>query len=303
MAVNLQNHLPREVGSSSPIQKFSTLDVKDTQFPKKAHPFGCPVYVLDAALQSGKGKSKWTERSRLGVYLGYSPEHASSVALVLNLQTGHVSPQFHVVFDDRFDTVAEDANFETLWQEKAGLPNSMSDQDLEGHVIPPGTNGLWFTTPGQAVQVAQRTTAPRPQPVAVPEGGPTTTVVPEGAPQGAPQLPPVPAPAPTQMREAETLGSIGATDTAPRRSARLASQPPKSYAMLAFLDMCSYIARVENHQMLPDGTCNGTQTLSAFASSAAVGDPDTMHLKDAKKQEDWPQFCRAMELEVEDFNH
>jgi len=33
------------------------------------------------------------------------PEHASLVALVLNLQTGLVSPQFHVVFDDDFSTV------------------------------------------------------------------------------------------------------------------------------------------------------------------------------------------------------
>ena len=40
-----------------------------------------------------------------GVYLGMSPNHASSVALVLNLATGHVSPQFHVVFDDEFSTV------------------------------------------------------------------------------------------------------------------------------------------------------------------------------------------------------
>ena len=34
-----------------------------------------------------------------------SPEYASSVALVLNLKTGHVSPQYHVIFDDTFSTV------------------------------------------------------------------------------------------------------------------------------------------------------------------------------------------------------
>ena len=34
-----------------------------------------------------------------------SPNHASSVALVLNLATGHVTPQFHVTFDDDFSIV------------------------------------------------------------------------------------------------------------------------------------------------------------------------------------------------------
>ena len=48
---------------------------------------------------------KWKQRSRLGVYLGPSPNHARSVALVLNPRTGHVSPQFHVKFDDFFETV------------------------------------------------------------------------------------------------------------------------------------------------------------------------------------------------------
>eukprot|EP00957_Ditylum_brightwellii_P081724 6217207-Ditylum_brightwellii.AAC.1 len=40
-----------------------------------------------------------------GIYLGHSPFYAGNVALVLNLQTGHVSQQYHVVFDDDFSTV------------------------------------------------------------------------------------------------------------------------------------------------------------------------------------------------------
>jgi hypothetical protein len=43
-------------------------------------------------------------RSRVGVYLGMSPEHASTVPLVLSTTTGLVSPQFHVVFNDQFTT-------------------------------------------------------------------------------------------------------------------------------------------------------------------------------------------------------
>jgi len=68
--------------------------------------FGCPCYVLDARLQSDpKGVPKWELCARVGIYLGRSPAHASTVALVLNPKTGLVSPQFHVVFDDDFTTV------------------------------------------------------------------------------------------------------------------------------------------------------------------------------------------------------
>jgi hypothetical protein len=70
------------------------------------HPFGCPVYVLDDRLQGENKIPRWEPRSRVAVYLGHSPHHAQSVALVLNLSTGHVSPQFHLVFDDNFTTIS-----------------------------------------------------------------------------------------------------------------------------------------------------------------------------------------------------
>jgi hypothetical protein len=41
----------------------------------------------------------------MGMFLGFSHEHSSLVPLVLNLSTGHVSPQYHVIFDDNFETV------------------------------------------------------------------------------------------------------------------------------------------------------------------------------------------------------
>ncbi|KAL7463024.1 hypothetical protein ACHAXS_005996 [Conticribra weissflogii] len=52
-----------------------------------------------------EGAPKWEPRARLGIYVGRSPNHAGSVALVLNPKTGLVSPQYHVVFDDDFTTV------------------------------------------------------------------------------------------------------------------------------------------------------------------------------------------------------
>ena len=94
---------PKKGEESSPLEKFS--GVKVAPKLRHFHAFGCPTYVLDNALQSGQGAPKWKQRSRLGVYLGPSPNHARSVALVLNPRTGHVSPQFHIKFDDFFETV------------------------------------------------------------------------------------------------------------------------------------------------------------------------------------------------------
>ncbi len=67
--------------------------------------FGCPVYVLDATLQDGHKLPKWVPRAHLGVFLGFLTLHSSQVPLVMNVDTGKISPQFHVIFDDKFETV------------------------------------------------------------------------------------------------------------------------------------------------------------------------------------------------------
>ena len=78
--------------------------------------WGCPAHALQPTLQDGKKLSKWKPRSRRAQFVGWSPLHASSVAWVRNLQTGRVSPQFHVIFDNWFETVELDNEEETpLW--------------------------------------------------------------------------------------------------------------------------------------------------------------------------------------------
>ena len=67
--------------------------------------WGCPAYVLEPKLQNGQKLPKWNRHSRLGQFLGYSDKHSSLVALVCHLGTGYVSPQYHVVFNDLFETV------------------------------------------------------------------------------------------------------------------------------------------------------------------------------------------------------
>ena len=67
------------------------------------------MFVLGPSLQTGKKLQKWNRHARMGQLLGFSREHSSLVALVCNLHTGYVSPQHHVVFDDKFKTVFNDS--------------------------------------------------------------------------------------------------------------------------------------------------------------------------------------------------
>ena len=104
MANDAMNNSPnlKDKARRTPLQAFtgSTVNVN----PKHWKPFGCPVAVLAAPLQSGLPYHKWKSRSQVGIYLGLSPVHAKNIALVLDRTTGYVSPQFHVAFDEHFIT-------------------------------------------------------------------------------------------------------------------------------------------------------------------------------------------------------
>ena len=102
-AVEKHNRIEVNEKGTTPQETFS--GVEEPPHALDHHTWGCPVFVLEAQNHSGLGTSKWEPRSRVGVYLGHSPCHAGSVALVLNIRTGHVSPQFHVIFDDDFTTI------------------------------------------------------------------------------------------------------------------------------------------------------------------------------------------------------
>jgi hypothetical protein len=105
-AAFLWNSLPREDGGLSPIEIFTKQVVHDHSGLTNAHVWGCPVYVLDPKLQDGKKLPKWDPRARRGMYLGMSVDHsAASISRILNLRTGHISSQFHMVYDNKFTTI------------------------------------------------------------------------------------------------------------------------------------------------------------------------------------------------------
>ena len=64
-------------------------------------------YALEPNLQKpGVKIPKWYPRIRKGVNMGLRNMYSTNVGLFLNLLTGSISPQYHVVFDEMFSTVA-----------------------------------------------------------------------------------------------------------------------------------------------------------------------------------------------------
>jgi len=103
---------------------------------RNLHVFGAPVFALSNELASGSSLPKWSPRCRLGIHLGPSNEHAQNVCLVLNLNTGLVSPKYHCRFDDFFESVkfqSPKLTVPTTWKSLSKLTqgNTSTSWDLQ----------------------------------------------------------------------------------------------------------------------------------------------------------------------------
>ena len=80
MAAHVHNIAPRDKDGKTPANLFT----KQTRPPKARynHTFGCPAYILHRDLQGSKKINKWIKRARVGINLGPSPKHASTVSLI-----------------------------------------------------------------------------------------------------------------------------------------------------------------------------------------------------------------------------
>jgi hypothetical protein len=101
----LWNHLPRSDTRLAPQELYTSSLFVSYDHLARLHMFGCPIYVLHPRLQDGHTVPKWKPLARRGQFLGYSPEHSSSIGLILNTTTGKIIPQYHVVHGDYFTTV------------------------------------------------------------------------------------------------------------------------------------------------------------------------------------------------------
>ena len=266
-------------GGKSPLEVFSGAKVSPN--PKHFHPFGCPVYVLDSKLASGKSISKWLPRARCGIYLGFSPNHSRSVALVLNPQSGLVSPQFHVKFDDLFETTEYPRNKQldpAEWQFKAGFKAKKF-----GKVI--------STTRVETKKITQPSlpTSPAPQ-VSPTPADPDDLWIPEGVNDE-------PEPEAAQPTEATTEQ----VEQPIRRSTRAWKPTEKIQEMFRQRDIAFPVAfeaiasvglwEFEEESLDP----------LALVSKSRSGNPDIMHMHEALKQPDKAQFIDAMWDEISSF--
>ena len=103
--VHVFNRVPSIDTGICPLDKFTRQRYQQGKL-HDLHVWGCPVYVLDKRTHDGFKIPKWAPRSSRSIYMGTSDKHSSTVPLVLNPQTGAITPQFHVVVDEWFATIA-----------------------------------------------------------------------------------------------------------------------------------------------------------------------------------------------------
>ena len=169
-ATYIYNHTPNMESGQAPIDIFTRVTVPRQRL-KDLHVWGCPTYVLDPKLQDGKKIPRWKPRSRRGVFLGLASKYASSVPLVLNPTTGHISSQFHVVFDDLFTTVLSQSESDDPPSEWDDLCISSRYQTYFDENDPVRLNDEWLSRDEIALRkhqdAQQRVIPPAPAPLPI----------------------------------------------------------------------------------------------------------------------------------------
>ena len=282
--------MPREHHSKSPEELFTGSKVRPTT--KYLHAFGCPVYVLQEALQGGNSIPKWNERSRVGIYLGHSSQHAQNVSLILNPKTGYISPQFHCVYDDQFDSSKVDANFNKLWTEKAGFRESATDfekpvlfKDYLQSTIPLPMQVPFDTQPEEQTNDDHFNFSYDNE--NMDEFGETME-------QQTGESPPH-----EDNNNNEPPQSPSRKTTRSGRKIRLTKRLQES----SILPKLQSFISVANHVMnvvvrLDDNSINELSKIVAYPAS--IADQDSMYLSEAMKQDDRDEFLKAMVKEIHD---
>eukprot|EP00956_Cyclotella_meneghiniana_P008409 scaffold11297_cov41-Cyclotella_meneghiniana.AAC.1 len=178
-AVWVHNRLPPDGYGASPEELWSGIKCHESHLPR-AHVFGCPVYVLDPRLQDGKQIPKWDSKVRQGVFVGFSPDHSTNVPPVYNPKTQHISPQYHVIFDDHFTTVPAFTDEVERNEIFAQLFTSSRERfvDVEDLGI---SNEIEPTERLARQDLASSEGAVAPEGATVPEGAPSHQIISDGA--------------------------------------------------------------------------------------------------------------------------
>ena len=244
----IYNHTPTEDSTLSPIEIFTGLKEPCTQL-RRLRVWGCPSYVLDPRIQDGKKLPNWNSRARQGQFLGFSNQHLTTVGLIRNLTTNHISPQFHVVHDELFHTVhsnwtppSDGADFPDFVTRDHYLEDHDSSIDgplppLDPSWLPPSDSNIDTMLPPSDPQAVEGEQQPQPQvqtefPLGNPPGHDLEPTVleldePELEPPppppvepGEPQLEPVDETGEPELELPNETGEPQLEPLAPRRSRR-----------------------------------------------------------------------------------
>ena len=305
--------------NESPLERFAKVSVRPKI--KHFHPFGCPVYVLKDKYHQGGPVPKWESRARVGLYLGPSPRHARSVALVLSLDNGHVSPQYHVRFDHLFETVADINKVVAYkWQEKCHFRKSKdsprqsleenANSEIMGETTTAPEGGSQQDPPGTGSEnsVREMTTGIESREN---DSGPQNSA---SSNQNAPTV------VEDQQQEQVTTSTDGGTTTTDEEVQEMA--PP------AAPTITRSGRRVKPTRRMQESMQQRLEGAVAYAAAApqqeqdmyleedameylndpiavmkATSDPDTMYHHEAMKEPDAQQFKIAMVKEVNDHSH
>ncbi len=216
------NKLPNMESRISPDELWSGVCRNDSVL-RCTHVFGCPVYVLDAALQDGNKIPKWNPWAHLGLFLGFSDLHSSQVPLVLNVESRHISPQFHVIFDDKFETIHSMPSNQTLDQQWAKIFSlgceCFADMDYDENDQPT----LLPLTGIMRTFREERITQPRPEPITPVDFNPifdeqygnNKDAIPDKHQHNPDDIIPVPGGALNEMTQADPLHAMNIPGGAP----------------------------------------------------------------------------------------
>ncbi len=278
MACDAHASTPRLLDGRTPIELFSQVAVKPQV--KHFHHFGCPAYVLNNKLQSGKKIPKWDDRARVGIYIGPSPHHARTVGLILNLTTGLASPQFHVTYDDHFETTRGVQLLpQSLWQQKTHFKSQRVQTQREPSMSKP-------KKPSSVQLPSQSASDPQPE----------LQEQPDSEEFHDPLLLPEDPPLHQEPHESFEPPASIPDELDPDLGLRRSKRGWKPSLRLLESIQNEYVA----HEALTDDVDPETWCDIHPLSWAASSDPDTMYLDKALSQPDRPQFIAAMKQELVD---
>ena len=328
----LWNNTPKEGLGLSPEELFCSTKEDGTPL-LHSHVWGCPAYVLDPKLQDGKKLPKWEPKARRGRFMGMSSDHSSNVGLILNRNTGHITPQFHVVYDDWFETVFASADLEPPeWEDLVNYSRfrNVLDDDFDSPVL----NVDWLSDTDKLARRADeafrregrdRLARLRRNPTDAPNPEPNRTGIHPPTPANAHDEPPLTETTPQQPQQPQQLpipaAPVREAPPAITRAGRPTRQPGRfaNGATLATTILGCFATQfglttttaesyafMSIHSRLMDPNTAFLDTIHpwsvthpmAFALSKGKSDPDNPTLREALMSNYAEEFTEAMATEI-----